>query len=81
LGAVFKCARVYAASMEVSGTGFGVACAVFAIILVITVATDVVMRTDIHPRTRFRATVATTLFAGLSAGILIEYMGLHILGN
>lgn len=69
------------ANMRVSGTGLGVACAVFAILMVIAVATEVFLRTDVHPRTKFRSIAVTTLFAGLTASVLIERMDLHILDN
>ena len=63
------------ANMRVTGTGLGVACAVFAILMVIAVATEV------HPLTKFRSIAVTTLFAGLAASVLIERMDLRILDN
>lgn len=66
--------------MSSAGFDFGVAATVFAVLLIITVAVDIVMRVDIHPSTRFRSMVSTTLLAGLAASVLIEIMDLHILG-
>lgn len=65
--------------MRATGIRLGVACAIFAILMVITVATEILMRTDVHPRTKFRAMVGSTMLGGLAASILIERMDLHIL--
>lgn len=65
----------------VSGYTLAAAYAVFAVLMAIAVGTEVLLHTESHPLSRFRALVVGTLLAGLAASTLIEHMGLHLLDN
>lgn len=64
-----------------SGFTLGAFCVVLAILLVITVATEVILEEDIHPRTKFQGMLISTLISGLLASILIEKLNIHLLDN
>lgn len=65
--------------MGTSGYSLGAALAVFAILLAITTASDILVRVDLHPSTKFVAIVVNSVISGLAASALIEYMGLKVL--
>lgn len=65
----------------ISGYTLGAVLAVFAILLVITLASDILVRVDLHPTTKFGAVAANTVLAGMAATALVEYMGLRVLAN
>lgn len=64
-----------------SGYTLAAAYAVLAVLMAIAVGTEVLLNTEPHPLTRFRALLVSTLLAGLAASVLIEHLGLHLLDN
>lgn len=64
-----------------SGFTFGAFCIMTAVLMVITVASEIVIERDLHPRTQFQAMLVETLISVVIAGVLVERMGLHLLDN
>ena len=64
-----------------SGFTFGAFCLMTALLMIITVGTEIVLRSDVHPRTKFQSMLWNTLVGVFVAGMLIEWKGLHLLDN
>lgn len=64
-----------------TGFTFGAFCVMLALLMVITVASEIVIERDLHPRTQFQGMLVTTIISVAVAGVMVEGMGLHLLDN
>lgn len=64
-----------------SGFTFGAFCLMTALLMIITVGTEIVLRNDVHPRTKFQAMLANTLVGVFVGSVLVEWRGVHLLDN
>lgn len=55
---------------------FGV---VFCILFILAVASEIFVREELHPRSKFQNLLLTTILSGLLAGLVIEKMNLRLL--
>lgn len=64
-----------------NGFSVGALFLVFALLMVITVATDTFIGEELHPHSRFWMLFLSTAIAGLCASILVEHLNLRLLDN
>ena len=64
-----------------SGFTFGAYCLMIAILMIITVGAEIVLRSDVHPRTKFQSMLWNTLVGVFVGSVLVEWKGLHLLDN
>lgn len=64
-----------------TGYTLGAFCVMLALLMVVTVISEIVIDSDLHPRTKFQAMFVETLISLAFTSTLIERMNLHLLDN
>ena len=64
-----------------SGYTVGAICVMLALLMVVTVVSEVAIDSDLHPRTKFQAMFVETLIGLAFTSTLVEWMDLHLLDN
>lgn len=64
-----------------SGFTLGAFCVMMAVLMVITVATEIALSRDLHPHTRYQGMVWEALVSVVVAGVVVEWSGVHLLDN
>lgn len=62
-----------------SGFTFGAFCVVLAILMAITVGSEIFIEEDVHPHTKFVGLLLASLLAGLLGSVVIEKLNIKLL--
>ncbi len=64
-----------------SGYTFGAFCIMMTLLMIISVAGEIVTEQDFHPHSRFQSLLMNTIVAGGVASIIVEWLDLRLLDN
>ena len=64
-----------------SGYTFGAFCIMLCLLMIVTVAAEILVEKDIHPHSQFQSLLVNTIIAGGIAGVIVEKLDLHLLDN